>query len=283
MTASRPGTDPRTLPARLQRRSALFQQWQALLTNRSKRHRRGEMIVQGVRPITLALQHGIPARAVLVDDRPQRSNWAQRILEHPPAPVVELSAELLAELGQREDGPPELLLLAAVPRPRLADLAAPGGLLVVLDRPTSPGNIGTLSRTADALGADALIVTGHSADPWDPAAVRAGTGSMFALPVVQAPSPQEVLASLPARTGEQRPWQVIGLDEAGGHLLERTDLRGSAVLVIGNETAGMSAAWREVCDTIAEIPMGGSASSLNAAVAGSIALYETGRQRGTGR
>lgn len=55
------------------------------------------------------------------------------------------------------------------------------------------------------------------------------------------------------------------------------------LLVVGNETVGMSAGWREACDTIAEIPMGGSASSLNAAVAGSIALYETGRQRGTGR
>ncbi len=71
-----------------------------------------------------------------------------------------------------------------------------------------------------------------------------------------------------------------GLDEAGGRLLSSSDLTGSVVIVVGNETVGMSAGWRESCDEVAEIPMGGSASSLNASVAGSIALYEMRRQRG---
>jgi TrmH family RNA methyltransferase len=76
---------------------------------------------------------------------------------------------------------------------------------------------------------------------------------------------------------------VVGLDEAGGHELADVDLAGPTLLVVGNETVGMSAGWREACDTIAEIPMGGSASSLNASVAGSLALYEVSRQRRRGR
>ena len=75
---------------------------------------------------------------------------------------------------------------------------------------------------------------------------------------------------------------MVGLDEAGGHQLAHTDLTGPTLLVVGNETTGMSAGWREACDVIAEIPMSGSASSLNASVAGSIALYEARRQRSTG-
>ena len=75
------------------------------------------------------------------------------------------------------------------------------------------------------------------------------------------------------------PWTVLGLDEAGGHDLAAADLTGPILLVVGNETVGMSAGWREACDVIAEIPMTGAASSLNASVAGSVALYEARRQR----
>ncbi|WP_394216361.1 RNA methyltransferase [Brachybacterium vulturis] len=269
-----------SLPARLERRNALFQQWQSLLSNRTKRARSGEMIVQGVRPITQAIAHGIQIRALLSDGRAQPSRWARDLLEDPPGPVVELAPELMAELGEREDGAPELLALAAVPSDDLDRLApTETAVVVVFDRPSGPGNIGSLARSADALGAEALLITGHSADAWDPAAIRASTGSIFALPVLRMPSHREVLDWLGARRALGEPWSVLGLDEAGGHELSAEDLSGPTLVVIGNETVGMSAGWREACDVVAEIPIGGSASSLNAAVAGSIALYEIQRQR----
>jgi 23S rRNA (uridine2479-2'-O)-methyltransferase len=268
------------LPARLERRNALFQQWQALLGNRTKRTRSGEMIIQGVRPITQAIAHGVEIRALLTDGRDRASRWAQDLLAAPPAPVVVVAPELMAELGEREDGSPELLALAAVPGDDLSRLSpSSDSVLVVFDRPSGPGNVGSLARTVDALGAEGLIITGHSADPWDPAAIRASTGSIFAVPVMRQPSHREVLTWLQERRAQGEPWTVIGLDEAGGHELADADLTGPVVIVVGNETIGMSSGWREACDVIAEIPMGGSASSLNASVAGSIALYEARRQR----
>lgn len=280
MSRARPG-----LPARLQRRNALFQQWQALLTNRTKRSRTGEMLIQGVRPITQALAHGVEVRALLSDGRPEPSSWAQELLETAPAPVVELAPELMGELGERSDGPPELLVLAAVPGDDLDRLTpGPDALLVVFDRPTGPGNIGSLARSVDALGGHGLLITGHGADPWDPAAIRASTGSLFAQPVLRRPSHREVMDWIAGRREQGEPWTVVGLDEAGGHEIARADLTGPTLLVIGNETVGMSAGWRQACDVIAEIPMTGSASSLNASVAGSVALYEASRQRrGLGR
>jgi len=278
------------LPARIQRRNAQFQQWQALLTNRSKRSRSGQMLIQGVRPLSQALEHGVELIALLVDDRPQRSRWARDILDAAPAQVVELPGELMAELGQRDEGPPELLGVAALPGDDLARLdellrSAPPtgercGPLVVFDRPRTPGNIGSLARSVDALGGAGLVITGHAADPFDPASIRSSTGSVFAVPVMRCASHLEVTELLAAREEAGQRWTVVGLDEAGGRLLSGTALSGQVVLVVGNETVGMSAGWREACDVIAEIPMGGSASSLNASVAGSIALYEAVRQRG---
>lgn len=268
------------LPARLERRNALFQQWQSLLTNRTKRTRTGEMLIQGVRPITQAIARGVEIRALLSDGRPDPSRWARALLDAPPAPVVELAPELMAELGEREDGAPELLALAAVPSDDLARLEPTStAVVVVFDRPSGPGNIGSLARSVDALGAEALLITGRSADPWDPAALRASTGSLFAVPVLRQPSHREVLEWLEGRRAQGEPWRIVGLDEAGGHELSAEDLSGPTLVVVGNETIGMSTGWREACDVVAEIPMGGTASSLNASVAGSIALYEIQRQR----
>src|SRR5690606_38770266 len=74
-------------------------------------------------------------------------------------------------------------------------------------------------------------------------------------------------------------WVVLGLDEGGRAALRRTDLTGPTVLVVGNETRGLTRAWREACDEVVSIPMLGAASSLNAAVAGSVVLHEALRQR----
>jgi 23S rRNA (uridine2479-2'-O)-methyltransferase len=261
-------------------RNASFQQWQALLTNRTKRHRTGRFLVHGVRPITMALRYGWPVEELLVRGG-ARSDWLGRALEDAGDAVrYELSPELMAELGEKDEAPPELILVAAV-RPDDTDRlpVRPDGLYVALDRPASPGNLGAVIRSADALGAHGVLVAGHAADPYDPRTIRATTGSFFAVPTVRCDGAEAVLdwaASLRARGIGLR---VVGTAEHGAADLAATDLTGPTLLVIGNETHGLSAAWTAGVDVLARIPMTGSASSLNAAVSASICLYEAMRQR----
>jgi TrmH family RNA methyltransferase len=191
-----------------------------------------------------------------------------------------MAPDLLRELGGKEDDAPELVLIAAMPPDDLDRIPAGLPFLgVVFDRPTSPGNIGTLIRSIDAFGGSGLIVTGHAADPYDPAAVRASTGSLFAVPVVRPPSRGAVLEWVERQRDDGLDLAILGTDESGDLDLRDCTLGGPSLIVVGNETSGLSEGWRAACDRIARIPMTGTASSLNAATAGSIVLYEAFRQR----
>ncbi|GAA2794617.1 hypothetical protein GCM10010470_31940 [Saccharopolyspora taberi] len=197
--------------------------------------------------------------------------------------VCELAPELMAELGGKQD-PPELLAVVATSPDDLARIpVGPDMLVVVFDRPSSPGNLGTVIRSADALGAAGVVVTGHAVDLHDPKTVRATTGSFFTVPSVHAESAQQVLDWAGGLRRGGVPVRVVGLSENGTTELADCDLRGPTLLVVGNEAAGISRAWAESCDQLARIPMVGSASSLNAAASASIALYEASRQRLVGR
>ena len=159
-------------------------------TRRSSNGRRCSLIGQsGTAPVSSwfrasgrsrrPTRRGWTIRALLHDGRPAPSTWAAELWETTPAAARFLVApELMAELGEKLEGAPELLAVAQLPPDDLSRLG-PGNqtlLVPVFDRPSSPGNIGTLIRSADAFGGTGLIVTGHGADPYDPRCVRASAG-----------------------------------------------------------------------------------------------------------
>lgn len=265
---------------RVTSRNARFQQWQALLGNRNKRQRAREFLVQGVRPITIAVERGWPVRTLIFDGSRPLSGWARELLRTVGAEQVAMAPELLAELGEKDETAPEVIAVVEIPDDDLGRIeTGPGFLGVVFDRPASPGNIGSVIRSADAFGADGVIVTGHAADVYDPRSVRASTGSLFGVPAVRVPSHREVLTWAAQRRERGCPLRIVGTDEHGEADLFDFDLAGPVLLLIGNETKGLAAAWREACDHMVRIPMTGTASSLNAANAATAVLYEAARQR----
>jgi TrmH family RNA methyltransferase len=283
---------------RVMTRNARFQQWEALLGNRNKRLRNGEFLVQGVRPITMAAEFGWQIRELLCNADVRLSAWAEGILDSAAggggggdaavggargggAAEIDVAGELMAELGGKDESVPELLAVVGMPADDLDRIpVGEDSLIVVFDRPTGPGNIGTLIRSADAFGASGVIVTGHAADIYDPKSVRASTGSLFSVPAVRVPSHRQVLDWTAALRRRGVPIQVAGTDEKGDRDAADYDFTQPTLLLIGNETSGLSSAWREACDYLLRIPMAaGAASSLNAATAASVVLYESIRQR----
>ncbi|WP_454196941.1 TrmH family RNA methyltransferase [Nocardia sp. Marseille-Q1738] len=272
---------------RVTTRNASVQVWQAYLNNRTKRHRDGRFLVQGVRPITQAVAAGWPLETLLYRlGGTELSSWARELLDTSAVPQVGLVPELMAELGEKSGGIPELVAVAMSRQPELETFepGEPGEdapVVVVFDRPNSPGNLGTLIRSADAFGASGVIVTGHGADHYDPQAVRASTGSLFAVPVIRAAGPAQVLEFRNRQVRRGIPTRIVGTDEQGHRAAYDYDFTDATILVVGNETSGMSAAWQAACDDMVHIPMGGTASSLGAPSAAAVALYEISRQRRT--
>ena len=255
--------------------SAEFQLLRSLKENRRQRARQGRFLVEGVRAIDVAVERGWPVASLLHPDGRRLSAWARGLLDSGVAAErVAVAPELWAELSDRDE-PSELLAVLELPADDLSRVRP--GLAVVFDRPSSPGNLGSVIRSADAFGADGVVVTGHAADPYDSQAVRASQGALFALPVVRAGGAAEVDAWL-ERSGAR----VVGSSARGSVALAEADLSGDLVLVVGNEARGMSAAWRERCDEVVAIPATGVAGSLNVAAAAAILLYEARRRRSAG-
>ncbi len=249
-----------------------FQLLEALRHNRRKREQRGEFLVEGVQAINRALDARWPVRAALVPEGEARSRWADACLAQ-VAEVIEVRADLYERLTDRKESP-ELLLVAQIPAPDLGRVPRPDdGVVVVVDRPASPGNLGTIIRTTDALGGAAVLLTGHGAHLYDPHTVRASVGSLFALPVVPVASNQELVDWVGDwRTGAAV--TVYGTDERADEVLGRTTrIARPAILLLGTERTGLARALRDLADVTLAIPMAGSASSLNVAVAHGIVLH----------
>lgn len=269
---------PRTV--RLHSANNDFQRIEVLRRNRQKRRQYREFFLEGVRPMNLALEHGWEIRAFIMSlDRPL-SDWAKDILRTSHAPLhYELPAHLAAQLSGKTETS-ELMAIVRMPADDLARIALGASpRVVVFDRPSSPGNLGSTIRSADALGADGMVTLGHGVDLYDPETISASRGSLFALPTVRVDGLRELDPWLDQMRERLPATQIVALEEEADVELWDLDLAGATVLLLGTEKWGLSAALKERATVMARIPMEGAASSLNVAAAASIALYEMARQR----
>src|SRR5689334_1092636 len=159
---------------------------------------------------------------------------------------------------------------------RAEDLGEPP-LVVVLDAIQDVQNLGSLIRTAEAVGAHGIVIPEHRAAGLTPAVDKTSAGAVEFLPIVRVTNMARLLDDL-----KKRGLWCIGLDGDAETTYDKANLDGPLALVVGNEGKGISHLVRQHCDVLISIPMRGRVGSLNAAVAGSIALYEILRQRDHG-
>jgi RNA methyltransferase, TrmH family len=248
-----------------------------LLADRRHRRREGAFVVEGVQPVWQAVEAGADIEVLVVASELLGGGAAAMVERQELAGtrVARVTGELFARLSGR-DGPSGL---AAIVRGRAASLAelavTPGAVFAALHEIGNPGNLGTIIRTADAAGAAGVVLVGQATDPFDPAAVKASMGALFAVPVAQV-----------ADTGEFFAW-------AGGHGVSVVTTSAKAAvsfweaayprpvaILLGAEGTGLPDDVLARGDLQVRIPMVGTAESLNLAVAAGLLLYEAQRSSG---
>lgn len=263
-------------------KNAAYQQLEVLKTNRNKRLRYGEFLVEGVRSINEAVKNGWDIRRFVYADGEALSGWAQGMLQNVRTQCnLALAPALMRELSEKDDTS-ELLAVIGMRTETAEDIplsACP--VIALFDRPSNRGNLGTIIRSCDALGVDALLVTGHAVDIYDPEVVVAAMGSFFNMHVVHVPQNAQVDAYIARLKSEYPGLLVVGTTAHKQHPLYSLDLTKPVLFMIGNETDGLCAAFYERCDVTATIPMADTsyASSFNVGCAATVMFYEAARQR----
>jgi RNA methyltransferase, TrmH family len=184
---------------------------------------------------------------------------------------VDLVTERAAKALSDTVTPIGLVAVCSVPEVALADVL-PVRLVAVAVEISEPGNAGTLIRIADAMGADAVVLAGHSVDPYNGKCLRASAGSIFSIPVVSAPDAHGAIAAL-SETGIQ----VLATTVDGEVSLEDADLSQPTAWLFGPEAHGLPADLAAKATHRIRIPMPGNAESLNVASAAAICLYQSAR------
>jgi TrmH family RNA methyltransferase len=249
-----------------------------LLAERKHRRREGAFVVEGIQPVWQAVEAGADIEVLIVAPGLLKPPAAQAMVIHEAergTRVARVTSELFSRVADR-DGPAGLAaIVRARPVPLVALDVPAGALFVVLHEPGNPGNVGTIIRTASAVGAAGVILTGAATDPYDPAAVKASMGALFEVPVAAAASAQEFFD-----WSASRQVTVAAASARGQRSLWEAEFPAPLALLLGSEAEGLPEALLDRAGLHVRIPMTGTAESLNLAVAAGVLLYEVRRRTG---
>ena len=237
-----------------------------LLTKKGRREH-GVFAFEGQTLLAEAIQSGTPVQSLYVTQHAYETTPLALDLESRGVDVYLVDDRTMRKISDLET-PSGVVAIAPIRLYSLAELLQAPGIVLVLADLNDPGNAGTLLRSAEAFGVDRVVFGARGADPHHPKVVRAAMGAFFRQHIAVG-GPAELQAVL----GD---WEATGL-AAGGEPLAGLNWQPRSLVVVGNERHGVGP-WQAVCSRLAAIPMRGQAESLNAAVAGSIALYEASKR-----
>jgi len=259
----------------------------ALQQKSSARRESGLFVVEGRRELQHCLDAGFTVDSIfycpsLLSSLPEELSGSAPSFhgssDFPPgtAKLFEVSEEVYRKIAMRE-GTEGVMAEVRTPERRLEDLVLPERpLVMVLESVEKPGNLGAVLRSADAAGADAVLVCDPRTDLWNPNLIRASVGAIFTVPCVTCAS-REAVAFLKARG-----IRILTAQLQDSSLYYDCDMTCGTALVMGTESTGLTSVWREAADAHIRIPMLGQLDSLNVSVSAAILLFEAVRQRHNG-
>jgi RNA methyltransferase, TrmH family len=244
------------------------------LQQRKVRDETGLFVVEGIRHVGEAVEAGAQVEYICYAPGLLESDFAYRLLEEQMAKGLHcyaLAPEVFRSLAEKEN-PQGIMAVVRQPHTALADLTPDNFAWgVALVAPQDPGNIGTILRTLDAVGASGLLLLDGGADPAHPNAVRASMGAQFWLPVVSASFDDF------AAWAKGHGYHLFGTSAHGS--LDYRSVTGyprPCILLLGSEQKGLLPEQTAVCEQLIRLPMQGRVSSLNLAVAAGVMLYQMG-------
>jgi TrmH family RNA methyltransferase len=231
--------------------------------------------IEGDHLLEEALRSGMVLKTVFVSEHRETPKIVPRGVE-----VMRLAEEVFRSVVETQS--PQGVAALLVPPVSVTDdvmgsESAP--LILIAVGLQDPGNLGTLVRSAEAFGATGVLTTPGTVSAWNQKALRASVGSVFRVPVVAVDASE--IEGL--KRGGVRLIAAVGSEDAGVIAAQEMDFTAACALMIGNEGNGLGAEWISMCDARVTIPCPGAVESLNAAVAGSLLLYEASRQRAARR
>jgi TrmH family RNA methyltransferase len=237
------------------------------LHRHSGRRRAARFLAEGPNLVEAAMRRGLVSEVFVTEAAQDR--FGSLLTGAQVHVVTERAAKMLSDTVT----PVGLVAVCSVPEIALDDVLADSPrLLAVAAEISEPGNAGTLIRVADAMGADAVVLAGHSVDPYNGKCLRASAGSIFSVPVVSEPDAAAAVSAI-STTG----LAVLATTVDGELSLDDADLAIPTAWLFGPEAHGLSSELADMATHRIQIPMPGSAESLNVASAAAICLYQSAR------
>jgi RNA methyltransferase, TrmH family len=240
------------------------------------RSRTGLYIIEGIRHLARAVEQCAPIQSIFLEPSVLSNHFGRKLARHlrkRGISGVRLSSQLYRQLTLAAEPQGIGAVLRQQWVPLSAVHATQSSLWLAVESIESPGNLGTIIRTAEACGVKGIFFLGAGCDPCDPAAVRASMGSLFSQKLIACTASEFAVW---ARAGGVA---VVGSAPAGLLDYQHVRYRWPAVLLMGGEKQGLSGPLREIADYMVRIPMQGACDSLNVSVAAGILLFEMSKRR----
>lgn len=246
-----------------------------LLHNKKDRWSERCFFIEGTRSVEQCIKSNSPIKYIVYSPELLGEDGERLLfeIESRSYELYKISKDLFKSISDT-DNPQGILAVVEFEEYGLKDTLKENNFFVVLDRVQDPGNMGTIIRTADAFGANAVIVTNGCVDVYNPKTIRSTMGSIFQIPIVHIGDIEEVVKEL-----KDEKVNIVSTSLNTNKYSYDIDFKSDCALIIGNEANGISDEVLGLSDQLVKIPMVGKAESLNAGVASAVLMYEVLRQR----